>query len=74
MRGLLKRIAVAGLLLAPICGGGAQAENSGGILRIYHRDSPASMSIHEAGTNGPTPSRSVFLLYQKGRAFRIFPA
>ena len=28
------------------------AQKSGGILRIYHRDSPASMSIHEEGTVG----------------------
>jgi peptide/nickel transport system substrate-binding protein len=61
MRGLLKRIAVAGLLLAAICGGGAQAEKSGGILRIYHRDSPASMSIHEEGTNSVSiPMMAVF--------------
>ena len=30
----------------------ASAQKSGGILRIYHRDSPASMSIHEEGTIG----------------------
>jgi peptide/nickel transport system substrate-binding protein len=61
MRGLLKRIAVAGLLLTAICGGGAQAEKSGGILRIYHRDSPASMSIHEEGTNSVSiPMMAVF--------------
>jgi peptide/nickel transport system substrate-binding protein len=28
------------------------AQKQGGILRIYHRDSPASMSIHEEGTVG----------------------
>src|SRR4029077_5358971 len=32
--------------------GDAAAQKSGGILRIYHRDSPASMSIHEEGTIG----------------------
>jgi hypothetical protein len=26
------------------------AQKSGGVLKIYHRDSPASMSIHEEGT------------------------
>jgi peptide/nickel transport system substrate-binding protein len=58
---LLRRIAVAGLLLAAISGGGAQAEKSGGILRIYHRDSPASMSIHEEGTNSVSiPMMAVF--------------
>ena len=30
--------------------GAAQAQKRGGILRITHRDSPASMSIHEEGT------------------------
>ena len=29
----------------------AFAQKPGGILRVYHRDSPASMSIHEEGTN-----------------------
>ena len=29
---------------------GAWAQKSGGVLRITHRDSPASMSIHEEGT------------------------
>src|SRR5262249_31319046 len=28
----------------------ASAQKSGGVLRITHRDSPASMSIHEEGT------------------------
>jgi peptide/nickel transport system substrate-binding protein len=36
------------LLAAPF--GAAQAQKQGGILRITHRDSPASMSIHEEGT------------------------
>jgi peptide/nickel transport system substrate-binding protein len=30
----------------------ARAEKPGGVLRIYHRDSPASMSVHEEGTIG----------------------
>ena len=30
----------------------AAAQKSGGTLRVYHRDSPASMSIHEEGTVG----------------------
>ncbi len=33
-------------------GGAALAQKPGGVLRIYHRDSPASMSIHEEGTIG----------------------
>ena len=39
----------------------ALAQQSGGILRITHRDSPASMSIHEEGTNSVViPMMSVF--------------
>jgi len=38
----------AAVALAP--GGGALAEKPGGVLRIYHRDSPANMSIYEQGT------------------------
>src|SRR5215471_11220503 len=34
-----------GLSLAP-----AAAQQSGGILKFFHRDSPASMSIHEEAT------------------------
>ena len=30
----------------------AMAQKPGGVLRIYHRDSPASMSVHEEGTIG----------------------
>jgi peptide/nickel transport system substrate-binding protein len=42
--------AVVGLVLAVGGCGTAMAQKQGGILRIYHRDSPASMSIHEEGT------------------------
>ena len=39
----------------------AFAQQSGGTLRIMHRDSPASLSIHEEGTNSvSTPMNSVF--------------
>ena len=39
----------------------ASAQQSGGILRITHRDSPASVSIHEEGTNSVlTPMMAVF--------------
>jgi peptide/nickel transport system substrate-binding protein len=41
----------AGLLLALVWCGTAEAQKPGGVLRVYHRDSPASMSIHEEGTN-----------------------
>jgi peptide/nickel transport system substrate-binding protein len=51
----------AGLLLVVMSGGGALAQKPGGVLRIYHRDSPASMSIHEEGTNSVSiPMMAVF--------------
>src|SRR3984885_7778549 len=37
-----------GLLVALV--GGAWAQKPGGVFRIYHRDSPANMSIYEEGT------------------------
>src|SRR5438270_8183927 len=39
-----------GLLLALGISGPASAQKQGGTLRVYHRDSPASMSIHEEAT------------------------
>ena len=51
-RGLKAVAAAAGLLLSFAVTGSAFAQKQGGILRIYHRDSPASMSIHEEGTIG----------------------
>ena len=42
--------AAAGLALAMIVAGAAQAQKRGGVLRIWHRDSPANMSILEEGT------------------------
>ena len=39
----------------------ALAQKSGGVLRVYHRDSPASMSIIEEGTNSVSiPMMAVF--------------
>ena len=39
----------------------ALAQKPGGVLRVYHRDSPASMSIHEEGTNSTEiPMMGVF--------------
>lgn len=39
----------------------AEAQQSGGTLRVTHRDSPASLSIHEEGTNSvTTPMMAVF--------------
>src|SRR5664279_5139980 len=45
------RAAAAALLsLLAVSGVAFAAEKQGGILRIYHRDSPASASIHEEAT------------------------
>lgn len=47
----------AAMLVAPA----VWAQQSGGTLRVTHRDSPASLSIHEEGTNSViTPIMSVF--------------
>ena len=46
-------------LLLTICGalalpmGPATAQQTGGILKFFHRDSPASMSIHEERRSRP---------------------
>jgi len=40
------------LAMAFLAAGPALAQKQGGTLRVYHRDSPASMSIHEEGTVG----------------------
>jgi peptide/nickel transport system substrate-binding protein len=62
MRGqYLRLVAAAALLLTAMSGGGSEAQKPGGVLRIYHRDSPASMSIHEEGTNSVSiPMMAVF--------------
>ena len=47
----VQALAVAVLLLLPAYEGAAAAEpKQGGILRMYHRDSPGSASIHEGAT------------------------
>ncbi|HMJ99041.1 MAG TPA: hypothetical protein VK552_06980, partial [Reyranella sp.] len=43
-------VAIASLLAVAVPFGAAWAQKQGGVLRITHRDSPASMSIHEEGT------------------------
>src|SRR6266849_4587784 len=42
--------AAAGLLTGMVLGNPALAQKQGGILRVFHRDSPASMSILEEGS------------------------
>src|SRR5689334_15396250 len=44
--------ALAALALVLVTANAASAQKQGGTLRVYHRDSPASMSIHEEGTVG----------------------
>ena len=39
----------AGLLLGMTTATAAPAQKQGGVLRVFHRDSPASMSILEEG-------------------------
>src|SRR5260370_26276722 len=57
-----RAFAAASALLVAMAGiGTALAQKSGGILRIYHRDSPASMSILEEATNSTEiPMMGVF--------------
>jgi len=50
MMGRMSAIALAGCLAWAAAPDAAVAQQSGGVLRIYHRDSPASMSIHEEAT------------------------
>src|SRR5690348_2542088 len=55
-------LAAASGLLAAVCAAGAfSAQKQGGVLKIYHRDSPASMSILEEATNSTEiPMMGVF--------------
>ena len=51
MRRYLTALAMATpLLVISFLAGSALAQKTGGILRMYDPDSPASMSIHEEGT------------------------
>src|SRR5215471_5564750 len=43
-------VAMAGLLTALLAADPAVAQKSGGVLKLYSPDSPASMSIHEEAT------------------------
>src|ERR1700724_2605395 len=47
----LRAVALAGPLFVALLGGGAAwAQKTGGILKMFTVDSPASMSIHEEAT------------------------
>src|SRR5712691_8308298 len=53
--------ALAGCLVFALTPGTALAQQSGGVLRFFHRDSPGSMSIHEEATISTVgPMMSVF--------------
>ena len=45
-------ILLGGMLAAFVCSTGvALAQKSGGVLKMYHRDNPPTLSIHETATN-----------------------
>jgi len=71
MAGPITRFVAVWLLLA-LMSGGAVAQKPGGVLKIYHRDSPASMSVHEEGSNSVSiPMMAVFnnlVLYDQHKA------
>jgi peptide/nickel transport system substrate-binding protein len=53
--------AVLGVLIAVSAGGGALAQKSGGILRVYSADSPPGLNIYEQATPwGQGPLMSVY--------------
>src|SRR5581483_5459567 len=55
-RALILGCALVGVLATP-----AVAQKSGGILKLYHRDSPASLSIHEEATvSAIAPAMAIF--------------
>jgi peptide/nickel transport system substrate-binding protein len=61
MRRSILRFVAAALLVPGVWVADALAQKPGGVLRIYHRDSPASMSILEEATNSVSiPMMAVF--------------
>jgi len=62
MKPIVRGTAVIGFLLfGMVAAETAMAQKSGGVLKVYHRDSPASMSILEEGTNSTEiPMMGVF--------------
>src|SRR5437899_9698791 len=46
----MRVVGAAALSLLAVSGFADAADKQGGILRVYHRDSPASASIHEEAT------------------------
>ncbi len=72
LRILQKIVAAVILMIGLLVAEPVSAQKSGGVLKIYHRDSPASMSIHEEGTNSVAiPMMAVFnnlVLYDQHKA------
>jgi peptide/nickel transport system substrate-binding protein len=61
MPNLIQPLTLLGCILAELLSGPALAQQSGGVLRFYHRDSPASASIHEEATiSSVAPFMGVF--------------
>src|SRR5437660_736381 len=55
------RLGLAGIVALRLMAGPAAAQQSGGTLRFFHRDSPGSMSIHEEATISTVgPTMAVF--------------
>ena len=50
MSKLIRVLLLIGAVVAASLAGRAMAQQSGGVLKFYHRDSPASASIHEEAT------------------------
>ncbi len=50
MSKLIRALLLIGAVVATPLAGRAMAQQSGGVLKFYHRDSPASASIHEEAT------------------------
>src|SRR6478752_6165947 len=59
----MRSVVFAGVVLASLVGqsGVALAQKSGGVLKMYHRDNPPTLSIHESSTNSTViPMMGVF--------------
>ena len=57
----IRSLALASGILSGLLAGPALAQQSGGVLRFFHRDSPASASIHEEATiSSVAPFMGVF--------------
>ena len=65
-------VLLGGMLAAFACStGAALAQKSGGILKMYHRDNPPTLSIHESATNSTVipimPVMNNLVLFDQGK-------